>query len=82
MAAISVAVAGCSNHPTHAEKALIAFVEQHVMLAKGSPGPQCYKRYYRLVEGDELGALLPGLAQQLRGFLHWRLSYASARNMG
>ncbi len=61
ISAFSVMVAGCTQHPTENESKLAAYVEQHVVLPNGSPGPQCYERYYRIIDGAELTELAPSL---------------------
>lgn len=48
--AFLIAVTACAQKPTEADKDLAAFVEQHVVLPQGSPGPECYKRYYQIVD--------------------------------
>ena len=45
------------------------FVERHVVLPEGSPGPECYERYYRFVEGEELAALVPSMRNTNRRLL-------------
>ena len=60
---LAAAVSGCAEGPTNADNRLVRYVEQNVVLPKGSPGFQCYKRYYRVVGGAELAEFAPSLAQ-------------------
>ena len=60
---LATTILGCAQSPTEADKKLATYVEQNIVLPKGSPGPQCYKRYYQVVEGAELAELADSLAK-------------------
>lgn len=47
-----LAASGCSDRPNAEQTRLIADVEAHVVMPKGAGRPQCYARYYMIVDAD------------------------------
>ena len=69
-------LAGCSAHPTDAERALLTRVEKEVVLPEGGGELQCYERHYLLLKGEEAdkfaGFRVPGGSLLVAKYLHGR----------
>ena len=54
-------VASCNQAPS-AERALVDYAEQNVVLPEGAGSLQCYERHYAMLDGEELRRYFPDVA--------------------